>query len=365
MRTVFLKEGGWRHARSLYLIGGFARDEGTCGFVNGRLRVYNDLDFLVIVRRRCPLRMLALHRIGRRLNDGRFGCQIDLVVVPADELADPPPTLLQFDMQQHYVWLWGQRVFESGGARRLTPDRLSPGDALQLLLNRQASLMIGLSLLRQDPVDGPYLQVQLSKPLFAMMSAVLIAERRYVVPVRRQLELIEADRRQRRSEPLWQVFQDEQVMDLLRVAVRFKHEPKPEHFVPFEENIETIARSYHDFVKTFVAHHYGLPTDGPIGALVDAFCAQQQRRLDILSPPWWACWWRSRSVGLRARRPTYAAHPQVDVYAAHLLWMTQHVTGRPQPWRAALPAARSCPQRDELDVLIDAWKVSGYGCAIR
>jgi len=45
VRNLFLKEGGWRYATSLYLIGGFARDEGTYDLNNGRLHIYNDLDF--------------------------------------------------------------------------------------------------------------------------------------------------------------------------------------------------------------------------------------------------------------------------------------------------------------------------------
>ena len=100
VRNLFLKEGGWRYATSLYLIGGFARDEGTYDLNNRRLRIYNDLDFLVIVPRKDPVRMLALRRIMQRLKDGRFGCQIDLIVTTDQELRDPAPLILNFDIQQ-------------------------------------------------------------------------------------------------------------------------------------------------------------------------------------------------------------------------------------------------------------------------
>ena len=48
IRNAFLLEGGWRYAQSLYIIGGFARGEGTIEAFGDRLRIYNDFDCLVV-----------------------------------------------------------------------------------------------------------------------------------------------------------------------------------------------------------------------------------------------------------------------------------------------------------------------------
>ncbi len=365
VRNLFLKEGGWRYATSLYLIGGFARGEGTYDLNNGRLRIYNDLDFLVIVPRKDPVRMLALRRIMQHLNDGRFGCQIDLVVTTNQELRDPDPLILNFDIQQAHLWLWGEKIIESGLGRTLNPNEISRGDALQLLLNRQASLMIGLSMLRKADRNLPYLQVQLSKPLLAMMVAVQIMEGTYRVPVSDQLVWIEAHRNEKASDPLWRPFHDDRFFHLLRESVRFKQAPRPEHFAPYDKSAALISQSYYSFLKTFLAQHYNLPTDSSINDLIIAIRSVQPRQWDLFSIAWWGCRLHAGYRGIVTLPPGHRPHPQVDVYGSHLLWMSQFVEDHKHDWRRMVHWYRQVKSCDELEILIGAWRVSSYGCRLR
>jgi len=365
VRNVFLKEGGWRYATSLYLIGGFARDEGTYDLNNGRLHIYNDLDFLVVVPRKDPLRMLALRRIMHRLNDGRFGCQIDLIVATDQELRDPDPLILNFDIQHAHTSLWGEKIIESGLLRTLKPNEISRADALQLLLNRQASLMIGLSMLRKANPNLPYLQVQLSKPLLAMMAAVQVMEGTYRVPVSDQLEWIEAHLNEKPADPLWQPFHDNPFFRLLCESVKFKQSPRPEHFAPYDKSAALIAQSYFRFLKTFLAQHYNLPTDSSINDLIVAMRSHQPRHWDLFSIAWWRCRLHAGYGGIVTLPPGHRPHPQVDVYGSHLLWMSQLVEDHKQDWRSMLQWYRQVEPCDELEILIGAWRVSSYGCRLR
>jgi hypothetical protein len=363
VRSVFFKEGGWRQATSLYLIGGFARDEGTARLVNGQLHI-NDLDFLVIVPRKDPLRMLALSRILRILNDGRFGCQIDLVIASRRELLDPRASILNYDVQQSHAWLWGEKFFSSTSYRRLDAHRILQSDALQLLLNRQASLMIAFSLLQEGKFEVHYLQVQLAKPLAAMMAAIQIAEQSYTLPIREQLAWIEAGRQEQSSKRLWKVFRDDRLLHLLQQTTEFKHEPQPKHFEPYETNIDTIARSYHLFLQAFLAHHYKQPEETDISDLVATMRSHQPTQIDLCAPSWWASRLRAHQQGVRTRPPGIGPHPQVDVYAAQLMWMSRHLRGSGDDWRKWIPWLKVEEDTNELSSLIGAWKASGYDCRL-
>lgn len=338
--NVFLREGGWRSAKSLYLIGAFARDEGTYRRINGQLRIYNDLDFLVVVPYKTPRRMLSLNRIHRKLNDGRFSCSIDLLVVSQRELQDPPPIILHYDIQQSHEWLWGERLLGKELCRILPKDSLSRSDAVQLLLNRLASLIIGLSMLQQKTFDDCYLQVQLSKPLLAMMAAMQVKARCYQVSVKDQLAWAK------------QQWQDAKLLNLMDTAVQFRHDPQLEHFQPYKQTASTIAKYYFTFLKDYISGHYGTSPDS-LESLIVAMRAAQPRQWDMLSPSWWASRLRAARIEVKVRRPTYGPHPQVDVYESLLRWMAQYLDN---------PELINI---DDTKLLINLWKVSGYDCAIK
>jgi hypothetical protein len=201
-------------------------------------------------------------------------------------------------------------------------------------------LIIGLSLLASGSPDHTYLQVQLSKPLLAMMAAAQVEAGCYQVAARDQLRWM-----QTRVEAAG-------LLELLQTAVDFRHAPSPEHFQPFDQTAATIAGHYFEFLTAFMGRHYGAPTQ-ELPSLITAMQNHQPKQWDLIAPSWWACRLRARAAGLRARRPGRGPHPLIDVYAAHLRWMERYVAGE-----VHLDA-------DELKNMIQAWKISGYDCKLR
>ena len=247
----------------------------------------------------------------------------------------------------------------------MLPETVSQSDALQLLFNRQASLLIGFAELSKTQPDISYLQVQLCKPLFAMMCALLIGERRYVVRVNDQLDLIQIERSSHKNDLLWKIFQNEKVMSLMRTAVDFKHDPKPNHFKSFARSIETIASNYHRFMIMFIMHHYGIPQNSSLEEVIRFFSDHQPLQTDIISPGWWACWLRSRAVDVHVRFPRRASHPQVTTYINHTLWMAKYLSHKTSNQTGSVHDLQFNNLKKDLHKLINTWEVSGYGCRLR
>jgi len=368
IRNAFLKEGGWQAASSLYLIGGFARGEGTCDLHQGRLRIYNDLDFLVIVPHKSPQRMVRLYQILKRLNNGRFDFRIDFIISTKSELRSPPPLIVHYDIQQNHEWQWGENFFETESVSPLHPKVISKADVLQLLLNRQASMLIGLSLLKQTNPSTTYLQIQLSKPLSAMLAAVQITNGVYTSSVMSQLEWVKDHRDRFKSDPMWKPFQNEQIMRLLEEFETFKRAPQSGHFSPLKENAQVIAENYHLFLRNYMTRFYELSADVSTEALMSHFCSKQPYQWDLLTPDWWVCRLRT---GIQARVLKPGPHLHIGAYAAHFVWVAQFLSSQVSEdsgasrWSDWISWYDADSQMNDCDRLIQAWKVSGYGCRVR
>ncbi len=362
VRNVFLAEGGWRLASSLYLIGGFARGEGTWDIHRGKLRIYNDLDLLAVIRRRTPGTLLRLHRIARRLNDGRFDHTVDLEIASLPTLLRPPSTLLETDLRASPRLLWGEDPLAGLGGS--AGGEIRPGDALQLLFNRQASALYGLRLLSREPLNIPYLQVQICKPLLAMMAATLALEGRYVSLASDQLSALLQLLPRQSSDPLWQAFRSPRTLELLETAVRFKSNPEAGHFEPFGETLDEVLRIYQSHLFAALARLCEEPSTGPPERLLKTFRRRQPRSFRLLSLPWWAHAVRSRQAGVSTSLPRVDVHPQVDVYIAHTRWLADFLDGASpsQLGHSRLLAGRSHEER--LESLIRSWQASGFGCRL-
>jgi hypothetical protein len=357
VRNAFLKEGGWRHAKSLYLIGGFARGEGTYEITNGRLIIYNDIDFLVIVPRKSPLALFSISRIQNRINDGRFPFQVDLVVESIQELRQPNPTIQNYDIQNAHKHIWGESFFKNETYYRLPMESVSPADALQLLLNRQASLMIGFAELNKAKrKDIRYLQVQLSKSLCAMLAALTISEGCYQIRAKDQMKWLHSQLKNHEEGGLWEIFQDKELLSLLEANEVFRHTPDRNHFEPFWTTINYIAKQYHAFLFAYMKWHYKLSPESEWKKTLDAFRLAQPMQWDLVSLSWWASWFRRQEACLTIRWPSHAPHPQISVYLDHLSWLHGYVFGS---------RGDKSKQLQELENLISLWKASGYGCHLR
>jgi hypothetical protein len=295
--------------------------------------------------------LLAIHRLQRVVNDGRFSFQVDLVVESESELLSPSATIQNYDIQHGHALLWGADFFGKEKAGKLVRGGISKSDALQLLFNRQGSLLIGLLGLAMPDYDEEYMQVQLSKPLLAMMAALLVYEGEYTARASEQLVAVEAGIRRNRDRALWKSFEDDAIMNLLRTAVAFKEKPEKQHFQPFNSTAKQIAKHYCHFLKKCMILQYGLSESSDTAMAVAAFVNAQPVAPSLMRPGWWAARLRGGHPGVGGR----SVHPQVEVYARQFRWLSDQAN------------SDSIHSRDngQLADLVAEWKVSGFGCSLK
>lgn len=157
-----------RHLAALLLTGGFSRGEGT---VRGGLPV-NDYD-LVAVRSRPGTSDVAakVERLGDDL-----GLHVDYLEVWRPRLRFVQPKLFWFDLRHGGRVLWGDaRALEEVPA--FAPGDLRPDEALRLLANRAAGLLLARG------AAGPAVDVQAAKALLAVAEARLVVAGRYAPTV--------------------------------------------------------------------------------------------------------------------------------------------------------------------------------------
>ncbi|MEM0912991.1 MAG: hypothetical protein AAGK09_00095 [Planctomycetota bacterium] len=339
--NTFLKLGGWRYADALYLIGGFARGEGLARIERGRLEVLNDIDLLAVVGRPSLRRLIGLTALIRRWKRLAQGGVIDLVVKSKADVLAEPRTIAHADLRHDHCWLWGKPILA------LTPRAesfcLDRGDALQLLMNRQASLMHGILAL-SDADNHDWVRVQVAKPLFAAMAAALVFTDAYhpsLLEQRRRIDTIP-------SGPLSPLLRQDVFLRHLDESMRFRADPAAVHAAATQESLHEVGVWYCQFVRASMSMHYGQAADAPLDVLIRAMRSRQPRQFDLRLLGWWACW-----RGGHARWPRVDVHPLVDVYAAHLRWMSAWLQ---QPQSA---------DRRQLGRLLDRWSFSAYGCRLR
>ncbi|MCA9806279.1 MAG: hypothetical protein KC777_30130 [Cyanobacteria bacterium HKST-UBA02] len=363
IRSVFLKEGGWRAARALYLVGGFARGEGTADLHRGNLRIYNDVDLLAVAPRKTPSVLARLWRVARRLNDGRFDHAVDLELATADEIRRTPSSIREFDLRSGSRLLWGQD-FLAG-----LPDSgawsLRQGDLVQLLFNRLASLLFGL---RESAIPVPripYLQVQISKPLLSMMAVTLGLEGRYVTDIEEQFHPLESAPGTKGTAPLRLLLGQPEVKGLLEAAVEFKRRPKPDHFLPYGSSLRIVAGSFHGFILRCLQDVYSAGEGCSAQAPVTAFRNRQPEGWRLFTRAWWVQSIRAVQAGLRPAPSGWGPHPEVDVYSALALWIDEHVRQEPTRWQKYARANRSEDPLEEIEILLKKWKSAAFDCRLR
>ncbi|MDY6822548.1 MAG: nucleotidyltransferase domain-containing protein [Thermodesulfobacteriota bacterium] len=366
IRNVFLKEGGGRYAVALYLIGGAPRSELTCAVVRGRLKIYNDLDILVIVKKKSIQCLLKMRRIQQAVNDGRFGFQVDLVIESFEELVDPEPTIQNYDIQNYKQWLWGEDIYACSRHRPriLDPSKIYVADGLKLLFNRLGSLLIGLKELNKSSPKPEYVQVQLSKPLFAMMISLLISEGLYNGRVTEQFKIVCRQKTMEHSHSLWEILDDD-MMALLQMAVVFKKTPEPGHFRPFQVYADFIGKYYYLFLLRFLAWAYDAPDATEEDAILLAFRQHQPVQVDIVSSSWWVAVARYVQTGKsKVRFPSQSVHPLVDVYCEMVRWLGSYVSKTGDADCSDSVHGITQKSIEELSALIEKWRNSAYGCKL-
>jgi len=169
---------------ALVLGGGYGRGEGGVLRVSGEERPYNDLDLVLIVRRKTGLPWKAL-RVLQHKYASLTGIEVDFSrPLTVDDVRSWPPTLMWSDLLQGHRVLDGPADILTANAPDLRSDRLAPIEATRLLLNRGAGLLWALRIARGcEPAPDPdFIRRNYYKCALAVGDAVLISHGRFATP---------------------------------------------------------------------------------------------------------------------------------------------------------------------------------------
>lgn len=177
---------------ALVLGGGYGRGEGGVVGIGGEERPYNDLDLVLVVRRKNALPAAALAAIGQA-HGAELGIEVDFSrPLTLGDIRRWPHRLMWFDLLHGHLVLCGPQDL----LRTCTPQRLREPlpaiEATRLLLNRGAGLLWALRLTRglEPPPDPDFARRNYYKCALALGDALLIVHRRFTSSYRRRDALL-------------------------------------------------------------------------------------------------------------------------------------------------------------------------------
>jgi hypothetical protein len=169
---------------ALVLGGGYGRGEGGVVRGEGVERAYNDLDLILVVRRKKAVPQDALGEI-RRDYEAELRVEVDFgrPLTPRD-IRRWPRWLMWHDLLNGHVVLAGPPDVLRARAPAALQGALPPIEATRLLLNRGAGLLWAARVLRgvEDPPDSDFVRRNYFKCALALGDALLIAHGRFATP---------------------------------------------------------------------------------------------------------------------------------------------------------------------------------------
>lgn len=170
----------------VYLGGGYGRGEGGVLYdADGSARLYNDLDFFVLVQDGVSAQTTQdisrhLRQLAKPLEE-RLGIDIDFS--PPKQLCQlqsVAPRLMFQEFRRGHVPLFGPAELPEQAIPALEAAELPVTEALRLLLNRGMGLLLaGEVLLRQDASQAGFILRNLNKTVLGCGDAWLIARHAY------------------------------------------------------------------------------------------------------------------------------------------------------------------------------------------
>ncbi len=166
---------------ALILGGGYGRGEGGVCHVDGHERLYNDLDFAIVVRDKKSIVPPALEAVRNKF-ESKLKIEIDFSrpLTPRD-IRCWPHTLMWHDLLHGHIVVRGaEDILEN-----LAPSEIRqcppPIEASRLLLNRGAGLLWSLRILKglETAPDSDFVRRNYFKAALALGDALMICHQRY------------------------------------------------------------------------------------------------------------------------------------------------------------------------------------------
>jgi len=232
---------------ALVLGGGYGRGEGGVLRAGAEERPYNDLDFVLIVRRKGSLPWPELNAIKHQY-EKLIGIDVDYSrPLTVDDVRNWPPTLMWSDLLHGHRVLDGPSDILTANAPAMPSERLAPIEATRLLLNRGAGLLWAQRILRGcEPAPDPdFIRRNYYKCALALGDAMLISHGRFATPYtarnQRLAQLLEEALRG--DSPLPFAFDLQALYD---DALKFKFWPGEFPSTPSSTELDELARRWGD-----------------------------------------------------------------------------------------------------------------------
>ena len=216
---------------ALVLGGGYGRGEGGVVLVKGVEHPYNDMDFVVVVKRKSAAHTEALEAIGRRYEEEvkvrfEFGRPVTV-----RDIAQWYPRLAWYDLLNGHIVLCGPPDVIRANVSPEIGNPLLPVEASRLMVDRGGVLLWAMRVARGlEPLPDPdFMRRNFHKSLLAMGDAILILHQRF------SSRYGDRDGRLRRLAEDVPAVAGLQLTDLYGIALEFKFRPDDVDDVPVDE----------------------------------------------------------------------------------------------------------------------------------
>lgn len=183
--------------KSIVLGGGYGRGEGGVLIVDGKERLYNDLDLFLFYDQANPL---SLHKLSASLKEIALSMQekhqihFDLSKpVKLSSLSSMPITLMYYDLLKGHKVLFGNEKTLFALPNWQAKD-LPLQEAIRLVMNRSVGLFLASQKMNSNQVNQEqcdFINRNIHKANQALLDAILIAEGSYVSSFEDKLSALE------------------------------------------------------------------------------------------------------------------------------------------------------------------------------
>lgn len=177
-------------AEALILIGSFGREEGCVKRIGGKVKILNDLDFVLVSEPLSLFQRLALKRLNKELCAELGLWHLDIIQLTKSQLSSSNIKMMYYDLKMASKVIWGDKLIAE--IIPYNEETKIPLIELQnLVINRLVTLLEGhpcLYLLDSHAHEAR----QIAKCYFAVIDALLVQANLYKSRYKEKLAALEA-----------------------------------------------------------------------------------------------------------------------------------------------------------------------------